>query len=87
MQASKATLQGRQAAAAAGGASGAGTSSGQLALEAPPAARCDGCKQPAAKLLRCARCKAAVYCSKACQIKAWPAHKSDGSCQPQGKEN
>jgi hypothetical protein len=52
-----------------------------------PGRVCDGCgateaQQPpadgaaAAKFKRCAACRAALYCSAACQRTAWPAHKA-----------
>ncbi len=43
-------------------------------LPAPPA--CDGCgTTEAPKLLRCARCRTARFCSAACQQAAWRVHK------------
>ena len=40
---------------------------------------CDECSRPAgadgSALLMCSRCSVAWYCSKACQTRAWPAHK------------
>ena len=35
------------------------------------------------KVMQCSRCKAATYCSSACQRQAWAAHRS--ACQPPGK--
>ncbi|PIL27076.1 hypothetical protein GSI_10215 [Ganoderma sinense ZZ0214-1] len=49
-----------------------GDSSGKSVLA------CDKCKKRAAgdvKLLKCARCKTALYCSQACQKGDWKAHK------------
>jgi len=40
-------------------------------LEEP---KCMVCGEAAAS--RCARCKLVWYCSRACQVKAWPSHKS-----------
>lgn len=45
-------------------------------------ATCHGCGKQAAGLLRCARCRGAAYCSKACQRAHWPQHKREG-CTPQ----
>lgn len=43
---------------------------------------CLGCgKADGSKLLRCARCNVAYYCSKQCQVAHWGAHKSE--CAPQ----
>lgn len=44
--------------------------------------RCDGCsdKKLSAELLRCARCKATVYCGAACQRGHWKVHKIN--CKP-----
>ncbi len=45
-------------------------------LPAPLA--CDGCgTTEAAKLLRCARCRTARFCSAACQRASWAVHKRD----------
>ena len=43
----------------------------------PAAARdaCDACGKTVAELKRCSRCRAAAYCSTACQRTAWPRHK------------
>ncbi|ORY56793.1 hypothetical protein BCR35DRAFT_355545 [Leucosporidium creatinivorum] len=43
--------------------------------------QCHACRTtvPPADLLQCSRCKNAVYCSAACQGKAWKEHK--GSCK------
>ena len=41
------------------------------------------CRQPLTVLRRCGRCKEAVYCSKACQIRAWKAgHRWECSSVP-----
>jgi len=43
--------------------------------------QCGACRTPLTAVLRCARCKVAVYCSRDCQKKAWNAgHKSE--CAP-----
>ena len=47
----------------------------QLADDAPPAS-CARCAVAVPKPKRCGRCKKVVYCSQACQVKHWPAHKS-----------
>ena len=39
-----------------------------------PTAACSQCGTPATK--KCSRCRAASYCSAACQRYAWPQHKS-----------
>ena len=36
---------------------------------------CDACGKTVAELKRCSRCRAAAYCSTACQRTAWPRHK------------
>jgi len=36
---------------------------------------CDNCGDRCAKLLRCQCCHLVVYCSRQCQLKAWPRHK------------
>lgn len=41
---------------------------------------CAGCNKTAVGLRACARCKAAFYCSRECQAKAWPQHKRE--CRP-----
>ena len=38
----------------------------------------------AVKLLRCSQCKAAVYCSRACQKEDWKAHRAE--CRQMGLE-
>jgi len=47
------------------------------ALAAAPAAStaCAHCTEPDARD-RCAGCRAVVYCGRACQKAAWPAHKA-----------
>lgn len=41
---------------------------------------CAGCGQRAVGLRACSRCRAAYYCSVACQRRAWPQHKR--VCRP-----
>lgn len=76
---------GAAAAAAAGGTAaaaaaqtsrrgGSGSSGGSVLA-------CGGCGEAGAKL-RCTRCKAAFYCSQACQKRAWPTHKQRCVAQP-----
>ena len=49
---------------------------GDVEQVARPLARvCHRCGASTEKLLRCARCHHAQYCSAACQRKAWPDHK------------
>lgn len=36
---------------------------------------CSACNVANLKLLRCAKCATAKYCSKVCQVKDWPAHR------------
>lgn len=40
------------------------------------------------KLLQCSRCKKATYCSKKCQVEAWPSHKKNecDKAKPNSKE-
>ena len=45
----------------------------------PRCARCDKPEAPGKKLVRCSRCRVAVYCSRDCQKAAWPQHK--GGCR------
>lgn len=37
---------------------------------------CGKLESGATKLKQCARCKAAMYCSRECQVAAWPTHKA-----------
>lgn len=37
---------------------------------------CDACGLPSSGLKRCTGCRAARYCSKGCQVAAWPSHKA-----------
>ncbi|XP_014235731.1 tudor domain-containing protein 1 [Trichogramma pretiosum] len=39
---------------------------------------CEICSSPTA--FKCAKCNLTYYCSKSCQVKAWPQHKTE--CQP-----
>jgi hypothetical protein len=41
----------------------------------PPHQRCDHCLSALAKPARCGECKRAPYCSRTCQLAAWPLHK------------
>ena len=41
---------------------------------------CSSCGLVTGDLMRCGRCKGAVYCSKGCQAAAWPDHKP--LCKP-----
>jgi hypothetical protein len=41
----------------------------------PSGSECSGCGSDRGKLLMCARCRLVKYCSRACQVKAWPQHK------------
>jgi len=36
---------------------------------------CLYCLEEVATSLRCSKCRTALYCGKACQIKHWPMHK------------
>lgn len=47
------------------------------------AAGCAACGVVTGKLMKCGRCKAACYCSEACQRGHWPAHK--GICGGGGR--
>ncbi|KAL4443878.1 hypothetical protein ABPG75_011615 [Micractinium tetrahymenae] len=64
---------------AAGAAVEAAASAGE-AVEA--GARCCGCQRTALGLRRCARCHAAWFCSRECQVAAWPLHKLECRCRP-----
>lgn len=46
------------------------------ALPVVPKAVCAQCAAPVERLQRCAACMTAAYCSKACQLAHWPAHKA-----------
>ncbi len=37
---------------------------------------CDSCGTSGANFSRCARCRTAIYCSRDCQTKDWPNHKT-----------
>ena len=37
---------------------------------------CDACLRAAPRLLTCARCQVATFCSEECQRAAWPAHRA-----------
>jgi hypothetical protein len=37
---------------------------------------CDSCSHPSVGLKVCTSCRAAKYCSRACQVAAWPSHKT-----------
>ena len=41
---------------------------------------CERCGARGAQLLRCGACRGVAYCSRACQVSAWPAHRA--ACQP-----
>eukprot|EP00439_Symbiodinium_sp_Y106_P046912 s7180_g6.t1 len=41
-----------------------------------PLPRCDKCDKEFEKLLQCAKCKKAFYCSRECQTDAWKRHKN-----------
>jgi len=47
--------------------------------EHPPGTVCDGCGRPEAEvqLHPCSGCWSARYCSSACNVAAWPAHKAE----------
>ena len=47
---------------------------GQVAAYTKPCSRFDSAK------LACLRCRARLYCSRACQVADWPEHKA--SCVP-----
>eukprot|EP00897_Mesotaenium_endlicherianum_P005407 jgi/Mesen1/4895/ME000244S04082 len=61
------------AADAGNGFSGVATNRGKHAKGAPKA--CDVCGVVDEKVHRCTACKAAAYCSRECQKRAWPSHK------------
>ncbi|KAJ7658671.1 hypothetical protein DFH06DRAFT_1130961 [Mycena polygramma] len=51
----------------------------KFSAEVPRNMSCAGCYEPetqTSKLLRCARCRTAAYCGKACQRRAWNSHKN-----------
>ncbi len=59
-----------------------------LRAESAPDRRCSGCGKKefgAAPFKRCGRCRAAIYCSKECQKRQWPAHKLSCRPAPEGK--
>ena len=43
---------------------------------------CEECGAPCEKILRCTKCKACCYCSKACQTRNWRLHKRVCSADP-----
>ncbi|CAI9736889.1 Hypothetical predicted protein [Octopus vulgaris] len=43
------------------------------------AEKCDNCGKLDEHIMKCVKCKIAKYCSKSCQISAWPLHKK--SCK------
>jgi hypothetical protein len=43
---------------------------------AAPVKACAGCGASECKLMKCARCHSVLYCTKACQLAAWPTHKA-----------
>lgn len=45
------------------------------AMSAPVKA-CAGCGASECRLMKCARCHCVLYCTKECQVAAWPAHKA-----------
>ncbi|XP_036367134.1 uncharacterized protein DDB_G0283697-like [Octopus sinensis] len=49
------------------------------------AEKCDYCGKLDEHLKKCAKCKIAKYCSKSCQISAWPLHKK--SCKSSSNSN
>ena len=42
-------------------------------------ASCSECKELVTRLKKCVQCKSVYYCSKECQMKAWPNHKTNCS--------
>ena len=53
---------------------------GSEAVHFPAPGVCDWChsekaKEGGEKLKKCSGCSAVLYCSRECQIKAWPKHK------------
>jgi len=40
-----------------------------------PLDACAECREDVTKIRRCGACKKEVYCSKICQVTAWPEHK------------
>ncbi|KAI1783173.1 hypothetical protein LXA43DRAFT_956582 [Ganoderma leucocontextum] len=59
-----------------------------VAVRTPLSGVCDGCRaEPdeaaGVKLKKCTGCSAVLYCSKKCQIDAWPTHRS--MCREQSK--
>lgn len=50
-------------------------------MEADSSVRCRECGNASGTLLRCSKCKLAKYCSRECQKKDWPLHKTQ--CDPE----
>ena len=48
-----------------------------FSLPRAPTAACAECGAPGVRLQRCAACMTTAYCSRACQVKHWKAHKKD----------
>ena len=48
-----------------------------MSINSRPGKSCLYCLEEVTTSLRCSKCRTALYCGKACQIKHWPVHKNN----------